>query len=97
MTEVMRDWLAALEARHLADLRLPEVTRALRALSSSYVERRRHIARGAPLDSRGKRAAFALFYAPLHWLIVDRIVTALAATDPPPSAILDLGCGTGTA
>ena len=42
-------WIEALEARHLADLRVPEVTRALRALSSAYVERRHKVAHGATL------------------------------------------------
>ncbi len=93
----MTRWLAALEARHLADLRVPEVTRALRALSSAYVERRHKVARGATLDSRGKRAAFALFYAPLHFLVTRHIVESLGASVPPPAAILDLGCGTGAA
>lgn len=96
-------WLAALEARHLADLRVPEVTRALRALSSAYVERRvsgadastRRV--GDTLDSAGKRAAFALFYGPLHFLAVSQIVEALGAGSPPPKTILDLGCGTGVA
>jgi hypothetical protein len=92
---MVEDWLAALEARHLADLRVPEVTRALRALSASYVERRQAV--GSTLDTRGKRAAFALYYAPLHFLTVDAIVRALGAHDPPPRAILDLGCGTGAA
>jgi SAM-dependent methyltransferase len=90
-------WLAALQQRHLADLRVPEVTRALRALSSAYVERRHKVSRGATLDTAGKRAAFALFYAPLHFLTVDRVVRALDALDPAPTSILDLGCGTGTA
>lgn len=87
-------WLAALEARHLADLRVPEVTRALRALSAAYVERRHP---GRALDGAGKRAAFALFYAPLHFLTVDHVVRALDAHDPPPRSILDIGCGTGAA
>jgi SAM-dependent methyltransferase len=91
------DWLAALEARHLADLRIPEVTRALRALSSAYVERRQALARGAALDSHGKRAAFAIFYAPLHFMVVRHVVTALGAQDPAPSSVVDLGCGTGAA
>jgi Methyltransferase domain len=86
-----------LEARHLADLRVPEVTRALRALSSAYVQRRQALARGAALDSHGKRAAFALFYAPLHFMVVRHIVLALGAQSPPPSTIVDLGCGTGAA
>jgi methylase of polypeptide subunit release factors len=98
------DWLAALEARHLANLRVSEVTKALRALSSAYVERRRHPAAqtdgrqvlGA-LDSAGKRAAFALFYAPLHFIAVTEVVRARNGTTPPPKTIIDLGCGTGAA
>ena len=90
-------WVEALERRHLADLRFPEVTRALRALSSAYVERRHTVARGGPLGSAGKRAAFALFYAPLHFLAVSHVVRSLGLQDPPPSAILDIGCGTGAA
>jgi SAM-dependent methyltransferase len=73
------------------------VTRALRALSSAYVERRGGLSRGAPLDSAGKRAAFALFYGPLHFLTTMHVVRALAAADPAPASILDLGCGTGVA
>jgi len=90
-------WLASLEARHLADLRLAEVTRALRALSSAYVQRRQKLASGIALDSKGKRAAFALFYGPLHLLTIADIVRALHADTPPPSEIIDLGCGTGVA
>ena len=95
--DTFTNWLAALEARHLADLRVPEVTRALRALSSAYVQRRHKVASGATLDSAGKRAAFALFYGPLHFLTAMHVVRALGAGDPPPASILDLGCGTGVA
>ena len=87
--------MTALEARHLSELRVPEVTRALRALSSAYVERRKTVSRGGALDSAGKRAAFALFYAPLHFLATTHVVRALGADAPPPAAILDAGCGTG--
>ena len=90
-------WLGALEARHLADLRPAEVGRALRALSSAYVERRDRLARGAALDGAGKRAAFALFYGPLHFLVVRAIVRALALPGRPVDLIADLGCGTGVA
>ena len=76
---------------------MPEVTKALRALSSRL--------RGAPGAVRcptrwrapGKRAAFALFYAPLHFLATSLVVRALEAEVPPPRAILDIGCGTGAA
>jgi hypothetical protein len=95
--DVFPEWLDALAARHLADLRVPEVTRALRALSSAYVERRQALARGAALDSRGKRAAFSLFYAPLHFMLVRHVVMQLGANVPAPSSIADLGCGTGAA
>jgi SAM-dependent methyltransferase len=92
------EWLAALEKRHLANLRVPELTRALRALSSMYVERRHTVARGGPLDSAGKRAAFALFYAPLHFLAVAHVIASLEeTTNPSPSSVLDIGCGTGAA
>jgi SAM-dependent methyltransferase len=94
---IVDDWMRALQARHLADLRVPEVTRALRALSSAYVERRNTVSRGGALDSAGKRAAFALFYAPLHFLATDFVVRALGAEVPPPASVLDIGCGTGAA
>ena len=70
-------WIASLEATHLSDLTFSEVSRALRALSSTYVERRHALADGKALAGAGKRAAFALFYAPLHHLLVDHIVRAL--------------------
>jgi len=89
-------WVAALESRHLADLTFSEVSRSLRALSSAYVERRAAIAEGGALQGRGKRAAFALFYGPLHFLLVDHVVSAL--TDARRAdRLVDLGCGTGAA
>jgi len=88
-------WVDALEARHLADLTFPEVRRGLQALSSLYVERRGRLGTGAALEGAGKRAAFALFYAPIHFLVTREIVRALGAGRPGPRAIVDLGCGTG--
>jgi len=90
-------WMAALEARHLARLTVPEVRRALQALSSLYVERRGRLGSGAALEGDGKRAAFALFYGPLHFLLVRGIVRALGAARPAPRTVADLGCGTGAA
>ena len=91
------EWLRAAEQRYLAELTFPEVTRALRALSSCYVERRGKLADGSALDGAGKRAAFALFYAPLHALITHRVARALPAPLAPGTRLLDLGCGTGAA
>jgi hypothetical protein len=93
--ELFIRWLASLEARHLAEFRIAEVTRALRALSSAYVQRRQKLAAGAALGTAGKRAAFALFYGPLHFLTVAQIVRALEGDAPAPSHLIDLGCGTG--
>jgi hypothetical protein len=73
------------------------VRRALQALSSLYVERRGRLAGGTALEGAGKRAAFALYYGPLHFLLVREIVRALGASLPRGAHILDLGCGTGVA
>jgi len=85
--------VAALEARHLANLTRSEVARALRALSSCYVERRAKLQSGAPLETAGKRASFALYYGPLHFVITTEIVRAIGFRNV--TAIHDLGCGTG--
>ena len=92
---VIAGYVAALESRHLANLTRSELTRALRALSSCYVERREKLAGGAALDGAGKRAAFALFYGSLHLLTIDAIVRALGLHERKLAAIHDLGCGTG--
>jgi hypothetical protein len=88
-------WCEALAERHLRELTFPEVRRALTALSAIYVEERDRLARGAALDSRGKRAAFALFYGPLHFLTVSAVLRELGAAESPLERLVDLGCGTG--
>src|SRR5215210_2187328 len=90
-------WMQALEAAHLADLTFSEVSRALRALSSAYVERRGRLAEGAALSGAGKRAAFALFYGPLHHLLIRHIVDTLPGAVHCAPTLVDLGCGTGAA
>jgi Methyltransferase domain len=96
MNERVTRWLNALEERHLSNLTFGEVGRALRALSSCYVERRAKLATGGALETAGKRAAFALFYAPLHLIVAREIVRALPVV-ADVSEIVDLGCGTGAA
>ena len=91
----LQAFIEELEKRHLADLRFSEVTRALRALSSAYVERRESaLADHRALDGAGKRAAFGLYYGPLHFLLVRHIVGEIAASISP-GTVVDLGCGTG--
>lgn len=96
-TQAFAAWLASLEARHLADLRFAEVTRAVRALSAGYVQRRARLGERRALDTAGKRAAYALYYSPLHFLTVSEIVGQLEATLPAHATLLDLGCGAGAA
>jgi hypothetical protein len=66
-------------------------------LSSCYVERRGRLDDGAVLATRGKRAAFALFYGPLHFLVVREVVRRLPGASDPMAAVIDLGSGTGAA
>jgi predicted RNA methylase len=94
---VFPQFLKEVEERHLADLRFSDVTRALRALSSAYVERRESaLADHKALDGTGKRAAFAMYYGPLHFLLVQHIVRELGIACAP-GTVVDLGCGTGVA
>lgn len=94
-TDAFDRWFGALEERHLSDLTFQEIRQSIEALSTRYVERRGAALKGA-LSSRGKRAAFALYYAPLHFLTVRAILRRLSP-GAPPEQIFDLGCGTGVA
>lgn len=97
MSDRFDEWVAALEQRHLSDLQFAEVSRALRALSSTYVERRSRLREGAALSGAGKRAAFALFYGPLHYLLLRAIVNELPGATSIAGPLIDLGCGTAAA
>lgn len=90
-------WLTALSERHRSAFTSAEFLKALRALSARYVERRSTLTERSPLDSAGKRAAFAAFYAPLHLLTTQAVVRATGVSHAPLNAVLDLGCGTGVA
>lgn len=100
----MSSFLEKLTERHLRDLKFGEVSRALRALSADYVEKRESGGLARALDGRGKRAAFALYYGATHFLAAQALVREFALafsaggegsrrTRPP--SLLDLGCGTG--
>jgi methyltransferase family protein len=73
----------------------PHFLKAVRALSARYVERRAGLAERSALDSAGKRAAFASYYAPLHFFTTRGIIQQLRP--PPIDRLIDFGCGTGTA
>lgn len=85
-------WVDELRRRHTQALTFPEIRKGVVALSRIYVEERNRIGSNV-FAGAGKRAAFACFYTPLHYLLVHGIVTRLEAHEPPPSRIVDLGCG----
>ncbi len=90
-------WLEGALSRHAA-LSWSELRQGVRALSARYVERRP--AGGAPPDALGspaKRAAFATYYAALHWLAARHVVEERAAAFAGVRRVLDLGAGTGAA
>jgi hypothetical protein len=88
-------WIEGLFERYRTTLTFPELRKGVVALSRIYVENRKGIERGAVFDGAAKRAAFACFFAPLHFLLVREVIRALGAHAPAPRRILDLGCGTG--
>jgi hypothetical protein len=95
-TASLSAWVTAVVDRHTASLTPPEFLKAVRALSARYVERRSELGRRNPTDSPGKRAAFAGFFAPLHFFTVAAIASALELiTSRARTEIVDLGCGTG--
>ncbi len=97
MADPFLSWNAALEKRHLSHVTFQEVRRSVQSLSASYVENRSRLASGGVFSGAGKRAAFAMFYGPLHFLLTREIVRALNAAAAPVASITDLGCGTGVA
>ena len=88
------EWFSLLWERHTADLTFQEIRKAIQALSQGYVEARGKRVSSA-LGSAGKRAGFAIFYGPLHFLLLRRICQELEVSHRSCNEIVDLGCGTG--
>lgn len=93
---VFDNWYGLLEERHLADLTFREVRQGVQALSAAYVSGRNRKVSDA-LGGAGKRAAFAMFYSPLHFLTIQALVRELDIAGTPLEQVVDLGCGTGVA
>lgn len=92
-------WIREILSRYMPPLEFSEIRQGARALSSLYVERRHrsHLSKRS-VEGEGKRAAFASYYAPLHFLTVyGTLLEAFDRTvgDPPPTRLFDGGCGTG--
>lgn len=94
MADAFENWIESLFTRWMRELTHAEIARALKVLTRDYVQRRQRL-RGKALAGRGKQAAFALYYAPRHFLIVREVLNALVA--PRSATIVDLGCGSGVA
>ncbi len=87
-------WFPRLWERHTEELTFQEIRRAVQALSRGYVESRgKHVT--SALGSAGKRAGFALFYGPLHFLLLQNICRDLEISRYTYDRIIDLGCGIG--
>lgn len=96
MADRFHDWYHQLEREALADLRFAEVRRAVQAVSRLYVHARHRLPEGNVFTGRGKRAAFSLFYGPMHFAVVRELAAQLGGVQRPDT-IWDLGCGTGVA
>jgi SAM-dependent methyltransferase len=95
LAERVEAWIEAAGAAE--PLRFPELRKGVQALSARYVERRgqRGAAAGA-FGGAGLRAAFASFYAPLHFLAAYHTAQAVSAPFRiGVRRIVDLGAGTG--
>ncbi|HEY7820727.1 MAG TPA: class I SAM-dependent methyltransferase [Vicinamibacteria bacterium] len=90
-------WFDRIRERYSERLTTSEIRKGVAALSRIYVEERRRMDAGAVFEGAGKRAAFACFYSPLHFLAIRAIVSSLGVHRPPPRRIFDLGCGLGVA
>ncbi|RIK94817.1 MAG: hypothetical protein DCC71_23075 [Proteobacteria bacterium] len=90
-------WLADTVSRHTGDLAFREIRKGAQALSWLYVERRGEVDLAArTIDGRGKRAALASYYAPLHFLTACHALARIgAARFGEIRRVVDLGCGTG--
>ena len=72
--ELFTRWLASLEARHLADFRSPRSRGRFGHCPPRMSNAARNLRPAPPSIPPGKRAAFALFYGPLHLLTIGHIV-----------------------
>ena len=91
-------WLVWLGQECGQGLSFSELRRGAQALSNDYVSRRIESQGSArALEGRAKRAAFAMFYSPLHYLVARRVLDDSGLTSLPLTRILDVGCGLGAA
>ena len=91
-------WHGQVRRRYEQDLTAAEIRKGVQALSSLYVGGRRRLASASgPFDGAGKRAAFVLYYAPLHFLVAYHVAREIGFDAVPFGRLWDLGCGAGAA
>jgi hypothetical protein len=91
-------WHAELLRCFEETLTFPEIRKGVQALGDAYTRRRAKLRSGdAIFDGAGKRAAFALYYAPLHFLTTWHVVREIGFDEVPFRRLWDFGGGTGAA
>src|SRR5688572_3518050 len=70
---VWQSWLDDVTERHRTTLTFAEVRKGVQALSDVYVHRKPGVSARA-VGGAGKRAGFASFYGPLHYVLAHRIL-----------------------
>ncbi len=90
-------WHEALRRRFEEKLTFTEIRKGAQALADLYTKRRGRLAGEAVFEGEGKRAAFALYYAPLHFLTAWHVVREIGFDQIALRRVWDLGCGTGAA
>ncbi len=91
----LQHWIAAARERH-GNLSVRDLRRGIQSVSRVYVEARAAGSLGGrATGGLARRAAFACYYAPLHFLTAWHLASELQDVLPrAPGRILDLGCGT---
>lgn len=96
LSGLIDSWIADARQRN-GDLEVRDLRRGIQAVSSVYVESRRQGELGSRA-TRGaaRRAAFASYFAPLHFLTTWHLLASGELGELPDiGRIVDLGCGTG--
>jgi hypothetical protein len=89
-------WHEEMRRRFEESLTFAEIRKGVQALASLYTRRRGRLGGTDPVfGGAGKRAAFALYYAPLHFLATWHVVRDIGFDRIPFRRLWDLGCGTG--
>jgi len=89
-------WLSARTAKAESELSFREIRKGVQAVQADYLGRLKGTRGARVMEGRGKRAAFATFYAAIHHLTVyGWLQSEPLGVLPRFRTLHDLGCGTG--